>query len=243
MNIHQINSRLVTGIGYLACLALLLLPGSVLIVRLGSWKLGLQLYATTCLLGSVVLLSLMVLAVIPRYKPVRQAIAKRALLVLPCALLLGMIVAGPDYPPIHDISTNTTNPPQFIKATSLRGATSNSLDIKPETITQQQESYPQLGTLHLAIAPAVAYETALDIASELGWEVHHRDQAAGIIEAVATTTIMGFKDDIVVRLRPERDGTVVDLRSVSRVGQSDLGANARRIGQFLDLFSLRDADG
>jgi uncharacterized protein (DUF1499 family) len=72
----------------------------------------------------------------------------------------------------------------------------------------------------------------------MGLEVVHVDEQAGIVEATATTFWFGFKDDVVVRVRPAASGvgSLVDVRSVSRVGVSDLGANARRIGEFLELF-------
>ncbi len=82
-----------------------------------------------------------------------------------------------------------------------------------------------------------AFAQALDVAAAMGWEVYHQDINAGVIEAVDTTAIMGFKDDIVIRLRSNADGTLVDLRSVSRVGVSDLGANASRIEAFQREFA------
>ena len=81
-----------------------------------------------------------------------------------------------------------------------------------------------------------AFDHALAVAAELGWEVYHQDRNAGVIEAVDTTAIMAFKDDIVIRLRTNADGTLVDIRSVSRVGISDLGANAARIRAFQQAF-------
>ena len=81
-----------------------------------------------------------------------------------------------------------------------------------------------------------AFNRALQTAADLGWEVYHQDREAGVIEAVATTRIMGFKDDVVIRVRGSHDGAQVDLRSVSRVGEGDIGANAKRIRAFLEAF-------
>jgi uncharacterized protein (DUF1499 family) len=72
------------------------------------------------------------------------------------------------------------------------------------------------------------------VLEDLGLEIVAVDEAAGRVEATATTFWFGFKDDVVVRVRSSGAGSVVDVRSVSRVGVSDLGANARRIGQILD---------
>ena len=77
------------------------------------------------------------------------------------------------------------------------------------------------------------------IARELGWEIYREDLNAGYIEAVDTTAIMGFKDDIVIRLRTNAEGTLVDLRSVSRVGVGDLGANVSRINAFVEQFNTQ----
>ena len=73
-------------------------------------------------------------------------------------------------------------------------------------------------------------------AEALGWEIIAQDEQAGTLEAVDTTTIMGFKDDIVIRISREGDSSIIDLRSVSRVGVSDLGANAKRIRAFKAQF-------
>jgi uncharacterized protein (DUF1499 family) len=77
-------------------------------------------------------------------------------------------------------------------------------------------------------------QKAIDAARALDWEIVASDAPAGRIEATATTMWFGFKDDIVVRVRPEAGGgSRVDVRSVSRVGQSDVGANAKRIREFI----------
>ena len=70
--------------------------------------------------------------------------------------------------------------------------------------------------------------------------MYHQDLNAGTIEAVDTTAIMGFKDDVVIRINTNAEGTLVDLRSVSRVGVSDLGANAARIREFLQAYQDQD---
>ncbi|MFB3106560.1 MAG: DUF1499 domain-containing protein [Pseudomonadales bacterium] len=71
----------------------------------------------------------------------------------------------------------------------------------------------------------------------MGLELVNEARLQGMIEATATTFWFGFKDDMVVRIRPSGAGSVIDVRSVSRVGMSDLGANARRIGEFLEGFA------
>ncbi len=229
--------KLITWTGYLAIALCAALPLSVLMVRTGSWQQGLLLYALSCL-GATALMALFVLLLmLPRFQSWRRAVVGRALFALPGTLLLAALLAGRgDLPPIHDITTDTVDPPVFAAAQERRGAGDNSLEIVPETIEQQRRAYPDLETLVIDMPIDDAFDRALAVAGELGWEVYRQDRAAGVIEAVDTTAIMAFRDDVVIRLRSNADGTLVDLRSVSRVGIGDLGANAKRIRRFLDAF-------
>jgi hypothetical protein len=229
---------LVNWIGYLAIALLLVLPLSVLTVRAGAWQQGLLMYAVSCL-GSLLLLALAaLLLLIPRYQSVRGGIWLRMLAALPGSLLLVSLMASRgDYPPIHDITTDTEDPPLFVTAEQQRGEGTNSLEVKADTIAVQREAYPDVQTLMTGMSIDDAFDRALSVAGQLGWEVYHQDRNAGIIEAVDTTAIMAFKDDVVIRLRTNADGTLVDMRSVSRVGIGDIGANARRIRDFQEAFS------
>ena len=231
------SPTLVTWIGYLAAAMLLALPLAVLTVRSGAWQQGLLLYALACLGAALLLAILLALLLLPRYAPWRGAILGRAALALPGTLLLLVLLANRgDHPPIHDITTDTGDPPQFTAAESVRGAEANPLDIDPLVIEQQQAAYPELDTLVTSLSIDEAFDRALAVANALGWEVYHQDRNAGFIEAVDTTPIMGFSDDIVIRVRSSARGTLLDLRSVSRVGISDLGANADRIRTFQQAF-------
>ena len=86
--------------------------------------------------------------------------------------------------------------------------------------------------------PEQAFDRALAVAQQAGWDIVADDRNAGRIEATDTTRWFGFKDDVVVRLIPWGAGTRVDVRSVSRVGRSDVGTNARRIRQYLSALRL-----
>ena len=101
----------------------------------------------------------------------------------------------------------------------------------------QREAYPGLRTLVVAESPERTVALSQDVALELGWDVVAVDPVAGRLEASDTTFWFGFTDDIVVRVRGVSDGSEVDLRSTSRVGVGDLGANAARIRAFLDRLS------
>ena len=110
------------------------------------------------------------------------------------------------------------------------------MKLDAETLEAQRAAYPDLETLVTTDSIEDVFNRATASANELGWEIYHQDLNAGVIEAVDTTAVMGFKDDIVIRLRTNADGTLLDLRSVSRVGVSDLGANAARIHNFMDTY-------
>ena len=229
---------LVAWVGYLGITVLLLLPLSVLTVRSGVWQQGLLLYAIACLGAAILLLLAALLLLLPKFRNTRRAIGQRMLYVVPgTVLLLTMLGGGGDIPPIHDITTDTANPPAFDAAVQARGEGSNSLETKPETVAQQLAAYPDLEPLSSALPAGQAFDTALAVGQAMGWEIIAQDKAGGIIEAVDTTAIMAFKDDVVIRITASGSGSVIDLRSVSRVGVSDLGANAKRIRAFIEQFN------
>ena len=142
-------------------------------------------------------------------------------------------------PMIHDITTDTENPPGFVSVLALRKDAPNSAAYGgPEIAAQQQAAYPDIRPLVSGIPPAQAYERARSVAREMGWKIVDENPAEGRIEATATTRWFGFKDDVVLRIAPAADGgSRLDIRSVSRVGLSDVGTNARRIRSFLKKFA------
>ncbi len=163
-----------------------------------------------------------------------------------CAILgvvIGCFVAGivlhwkkvaETVPPIHDITTDTKTPPQFVTILRLLKSDKNSPVYGGEAVAvQQRKAYPDIVPLILPLPPDQAFERALAVARRLGWQIIDADKDSGRIEAVATTFWFGFSDDIVVRLRKQNSGCRVDIRSESRVGVSDLGKNAERIRRFL----------
>ncbi len=237
MNTAQQPSTLVNWLGYLAITLLLLIPLAVLTVRSGAWQQGLLLYALACLGSALTLLVLVILSLLPRFAPQRRALRLRSLAALPGAALIAIQLAGSgDYPPIHDVSTDTGDPPRFVTASKVRGEGANSLDIKADSLDAQRAAYPDLATLRTDLSIESAFAHAVEVAESLGWEVYHQDLNQGLVEAVDTTAIMGFKDDVVIRLRTDEAGTKIDLRSVSRVGVGDIGANAKRIRAFITAF-------
>jgi uncharacterized protein (DUF1499 family) len=143
-------------------------------------------------------------------------------------------------PPIHDITTDTEDPPSFVKVLERRKDAANPAEYGgPALAAQQKEGYPSLGPLTLSLPPDQAFQHALLTAAESGWEVVDANLIEGRIEATDTTFWFGFKDDIVIRIAPTAGGSRVDVRSVSRVGKSDVGTNAKRIENYLKRLKER----
>lgn len=137
-------------------------------------------------------------------------------------------------PPIHDISTDTARPPEFVAILPLRADAPNPASYGGAEVAQAQiAAYPDVRTLRMAARPSDAFDRALQAARAMGWQIVAADPATGRIEATATTFWFGFKDDVVVRVEADGNGSRVDVRSVSRVGASDVGTNARRIRAYL----------
>jgi uncharacterized protein (DUF1499 family) len=145
-------------------------------------------------------------------------------------------------PPIHDVSTDTEHPPEFVAVLPLRGEGSNSAVYGgAELAAQQTAGYPDLAPLTLPLPPLAAFSEALDAAKRMGWQIVAADLATGRIEATATTFWFGFKDDVVVRVTAQRGGqSRIDVRSLSRIGGSDIGANAARIRRYLRMLGQGD---
>ncbi|MDX1660872.1 MAG: DUF1499 domain-containing protein [Gemmatimonadota bacterium] len=151
-----------------------------------------------------------------------------------------------EVPPIHDITTDTEEPPAFEAILPLRADAPNPSEYEGDSIARlQREAYPDVEPLVLDVPPDEAFLAALEAARETGWEIHAQqppgDGDAGRIEATDTTFWFGFEDDVVVRVRPADEGSRIDVRSVSRVGRSDVGTNAERIRQYLT--KIREAPG
>ncbi|MGH2385483.1 MAG: DUF1499 domain-containing protein [Candidatus Limnocylindria bacterium] len=124
-----------------------------------------------------------------------------------------------DKPPIHDITTDTEDPPTFVTVLPLREDAVNPATYGGDSVAEQQSrAYPDIRPLELDVAPSVAFGRGLDSSREMDWAIHAAEPADGRIEATATTTWFGFKDDVVVRVRPDGDGSRIDVRSVSRAG-------------------------
>ena len=216
-----------------AALAAVLLagPGS----RMGWWsfRTGLTVVLAWAAYSGIAAL---VLAVIALAVGGRRGIAALAILSALGAFLPPFLFqrAAKSVPPIHDISTDTDNPPAFVAVVERRQGASNPIEYGgPEIAAKQHQAYPDVRPVTLSDPPARAFERALAAARAQGWEIVAAVPAEGRIEATDTTRFFGFKDDIVIRVKAEGAGSRVDVRSLSRVGKSDVGKNASRIRAYL----------
>jgi len=173
----------------------------------------------------------------------RSAGRRRGLILTSVGVVLGAVAFGIPFamlqgakklPPIHDISTDTENPPRFVAILPLRAGTPHAVEYEGEAIAKQQHAaYPDIQPLDRTELPDAAYQRALTAARDLGGAVVAAVPNEGRIEATDTTSWFGFKDDIVVRVAPAARGSRIDVRSVSRIGKSDLGKNAERVRTYL----------
>ncbi len=162
-----------------------------------------------------------------------------ALSLLIIGVCLYWVLMARHVPSIHDITTDTVNPPRFAAILPLRqNATNSPIYGGPLVAARQSAAYPDVKPLLLPIPPAQAFTRALATARKIGWEIVQSNASEGRIEAIDTTFWFGFKDDIVIRVAPTDQGSRIDMRSVSRVGQSDLGTNAARIRNYLKQLAV-----
>ena len=166
------------------------------------------------------------------------------------AFVLGLIALAPplswawavrQLPHIHDISTDTENPPGFAAILRQRANAPNTAEYGGiEVARLQQQAYPDIKPLHFPLSPQQTFAAALEAARSLGWRIIERHAETGRIEASDKTFWFGFIDDVVIRVTPlSENESRVDVRSVSRVGQSDVGTNAARIRKFRSALTER----
>jgi uncharacterized protein (DUF1499 family) len=230
-------SRIALSIAVIAALLLAIAgPGT----RFGLWHYGtgLLLMRGALFAGLAAALLALVLLVIPKTRAGSSV-------TLAIALLVGLGAAWVPFngyrtvtslPFIHDITTDTANPPRFVAVVPLRANASNPPDYAGEEVAKQQrQGYPDIQTLALDDPPAEALRKARKTAEDMNWEIVAVEPKEGRIEATATTFWFGFKDDVVIRIVANGSGSRLDMRSKSRVGRSDVGANAARIRRFMSM--------
>lgn len=200
-------------------LAALLLGAAGLGTRLGLWHFstGFAMLRWAAYLGLAAAAAAIVMFLFSRYRI-------GGLAILLCGVLVGTMVAAVPLglqrrayavPLINEVTT------ELDKASPL-----------------QAKAYPDIRPLILDAPPGGAFASAKAVAQEMNWEVVGEDPKAGTIAAVATTFWFGFKDDVEIRVTPQGKGSRIDLRSKSRIGKGDAGANAKRIRAYLARFKI-----
>jgi uncharacterized protein (DUF1499 family) len=217
--------------------------------RLGWWHYGFGLYwmmpASGLIAAAAAVLSFVTLAL------GRSQLRLRAVTMLSGALLLGAVLAYVPWqysrtrdalPRIHDITTDTDNPPMFRAVLPAREAErANSVDKRDPQLAQlQKAAYPDLAPVITSLPATRAFDEALQVAKSMpGWTIVAVDVDAGRIEASQRSRWFGFTDDIVLRIVGDEPGSRIDMRSTSRQGRSDYGVNAARIRAYMDALRKR----
>lgn len=204
--------------------------------------------------GAYLGLAAIVLAIVAMLVARRRA-GRATLAMGIAAVLLGLVAFGIPWgfrhkaqgvPPIHDITTDWTNPPELVQSRALRDTSGEHLNTAvyegDSIAAQQRKAYPDIRPVMLAMPPDQAYAAVLKTAQEMGWRDIDTNRDARTVEAVAVTGWFGFKDDVVIRVTPASGISRVDIRSVSRVGRSDVGANAARIRKFVARLKADNQD-
>lgn len=234
--------------------------------KIGIWGWQIGLLALTMgggflLAAGLALVSLVSLVLVLLKKPrnnTRAGIALSGVVVAGAVLItFGSMASTAQDNPIHDVATDTANPPAFSQATMAAREKSGAnplndyqtplseiplfAEVSPSLAVRSHaqiitDIYPTLRPLPLGRATAQAGAAAVAAAmDDLGFKNIRTDSEAGIVEGVAETRWFGFRDDVVARIGANQ----IDFRSVSRVGQSDLGANAKRIEALRAATSVR----
>ncbi len=239
MSLARLPSRLAVAALCIALVAGATLAVSALGYRWGMWSLptAFAMFRGVVFVGggaAVLALAAQVLALV-RHRWAMAAVATAALVIgaASAAVPIGFARRAAAVPPIHDVSTDTVNPPPFVALRQVRAAAPNGTEYGgPAIAVQQQRAYADLAPLRFAAPRERVFAAVVAAARESGWTVAAAVAEEGRLEATAATRWFGFKDDVVVRVASDTAGTRVDIRSASRVGRSDLGVNAERIRAF-----------
>jgi hypothetical protein len=228
-------SRTARAAQWLGVSALGLTVAGVLLSQIGlPAMVGFRLFTLAILLGLIAAISGIVGIVFTRGGVAGRS---QALVGTGLGLLMLLIVvvgagAGGSAPPINDITTNLDDPPEFAPAANGHANAERDMSYPSDWIVIVREAYPDLEPISVAQPRDAAYAAAVAQAEALGWELTLQDPQMGIFEATDATALFRFVDDIRVRVRNDGGGAVIDVRSKSRDGRGDIGANAKRIRAF-----------
>lgn len=248
-------SSLATWARNLAVFAVVAVVVSIIIVRFDFLEMK---PALATFFGGLAIAALSILFGLAGFAAIWQNGSRGMARILLAFLIDGAILAYPAYqallyrklPPIHDITTDPIDPPRFDALSRLRtgDGTNTAVYAGLYSAEQQRQFYPDIEPIELEIPVDRAYAIARQLVIKRKWTVIDEREPQpprrmGRIEAVARTPIMGFREDISIRVVPDGDDSRVDIRSASRYFESDLGSNAARVTKFIDdLNTAADAD-
>lgn len=238
-------SSLATWARNLAIFSLVAVVVSILIVRFGFLEMK---PALATFFGALALAGLSILIGLAAFAAIWQNGSRGMGRILLALLLDAVILAYPAYlglqyrrlPKIHDITTDPIDPPRFEALARLRAGegTNPAVYAGLYSAEQQRIAYPEIETVELEVPPQRAYEITLALINKRKWRVvdERAPQARreGRIEAISQTLIMGFREDISIRIKADGDDSRVDIRSASRYFDSDLGSNAARVSKLIE---------
>ncbi|MCP3459487.1 DUF1499 domain-containing protein [Bradyrhizobium sp. CCGUVB23] len=239
----------------LAVFAVVAVLVSIIIVRFGFLEIK---PALATFFGGLAIAVLSILFGLAGFAAIWQNGSRGMARILFAFLINALILAYPAYlafqyrrlPAIHDITTDPIDPPRFEALARLRTGDGANPAVYAGLYSaeQQRHFYPDIEPIELEISVDRAYALSLQIANKRKWLIIDErppqpPRRIGRIEAVARTPIMGFREDISIRIVPDGDDSRVDIRSASRYFDSDLGSNAARVSKFIDdLNTAADAD-
>ena len=207
--------------------------------------LGLQIMLFGLLFGLLTL----VLGVVGYFQTRHSGTQQRAVFAMTIGGLISaggviLFLVAMGYPAINDLTTDYNNPPRFVHATTLPANHSRSLAYNQAWAQpRQRRGYPNLAPLATAVSPAVAFGQVEAVAKAMPeWQITYVDPAAHTLEAVATSWIFRFHDDVVIEVRPQGTGSLIEMRSRGREGIGDFGRNNRRIEDFFARLKSRLAN-
>src|ERR1700754_1949651 len=239
-------SGLATWARNLALFSIIAVVVSILIVRFGFLEMKPALATFFGALGLAVLSILLGLAA---FAAIWQNGSRGMGRILLAFLINAVVLAYPAYlalqyrklPAIHDITTDPIDPPRFEALARLRTGegTNPAVYAGLYSAEQQRAAYPDIETVELEVPVQRAYEITLQLVTKRKWLVIDErapqpPRRIGRIEAVARTPIMGFREDVTIRVTPDGEGSRVDIRSSSRYFESDLGSNASRVTKLIE---------
>jgi uncharacterized protein (DUF1499 family) len=239
-------SSLATWARNLAVFSVVAVVGSILIVRFGFLEIK---PALATFFGALACAGLSILVGLAAFAAIWQNGSRGMSLILLVLLIDVVVLSYPAYlalqyrklPAIHDITTDPIDPPRFEALARLRTGDGANTAVYAGLYSAEQQRlyYPDIETVELDVPVERAYEVAAALVAKRKWTVIDErapqlPRRIGRIEAVARTPIMGFREDVSIRVTPDGEGSRVDIRSSSRYFESDLGSNAARVTKLIE---------